>query len=68
MAGVKQKTAIWLGLVVLGIIVLALLPPVTVRSAKAHAGHITGVNTVRSVTLTLTNVSAPPGGQPGIGK
>ena len=68
MAGVKQKTAIWVVLVVLGIIVLALLPPVTARSTKAHAGHITGVNNVRSVTLTLTNVSAPPGDQPVVGK
>jgi hypothetical protein len=53
---------------VLGIIVLALLPPVTVRSPKAHASQITGVNNVRSVTLTLTNASAPPGSLPVIGK
>ncbi len=68
MAGVKQKTAIWVVLAVLGIIVLALLPPVTLRSPKAHANRITGVNNVRSVTLTLTNVSAPPGSLPVIGK
>jgi hypothetical protein len=64
MAGVKPKTAIWVVLVALGIIVLALLPPVTVRSPKAQAGHITGVNNVRSVTLTLTNVGVPPGSLP----
>ena len=68
MAGMNYRTAIWVMLVVLGIILLALLPPVTVRSPKAHVSRITGVNTVRSVTLTLTNASAPPGSLPVIGQ
>jgi hypothetical protein len=64
----KHRTAIYVVLAVIGFIVLALPAPKAIRPPKTRASRITGVNTVRSVTLTITNASVPPTAQPGIGK
>jgi predicted alpha/beta-hydrolase family hydrolase len=40
----------------------------TMGPPKVRAQHITGVNTVRSVSLTLTNTNALPGAQRGFGR
>ena len=49
-------------------IVLALLAHKPIGPPKARAQRITGVNTVRSVSLTLTNTNALSGAQRGVGK
>ena len=65
--GMRKKVAIWAALVAIGIIALAfLLPPIP--PAKARASRATGVNIVRSVTLTLTNTNALTGTLPVTGK
>ena len=62
----NPKPTIWIIFVVIGFITLLLVP--SVRRAKYRAQHISTVNHVSSVSLTLTNVSALPGAQPGTGK
>jgi hypothetical protein len=64
----KHRTAIYIVLLVIGLIVLALPTPKATRHPKIRASRITGVNNLSSVSLTLTNVSALPGAQPVIGK
>ena len=64
----NHRTAIYVVLIVIGLIVLAFPAPRTIRRSKVQPSRITGVNTLRSVSLTLTNVSALPGAQPVIGK
>ena len=51
-----------------GGVILVLLASKPIRPPKARASRITTVNSVRSVTLTLTNTNALPGAQRGIGK
>lgn len=63
----KNRRAIGGVLAVIIFITLAFLAP-PIRPPKARASRVAGVNNVRSVTLTFTNVSALPGAQPGIGK
>ena len=55
-------------LAVIGFIALAFLLANPIRPPKARASRISGVNTVRSVTLTLTNTNALPSTQPRSGK
>jgi len=63
----RNRVAIWAALVAVGFIALAfLLPPIP--PPKARASRVSGVNNVRSVTLTLTPTNAPPSAQPGLGK
>jgi hypothetical protein len=64
----KHRTAIYMVLIVIGLIVLAFPAPKTIRRPKVQPNRITGVNTLRSVSLTLTNVSALPSVQPGTGR
>ena len=62
----KNRTAVWGALVMLGFVALVWLalssPPVP--RVKARALRITSVNTLRSVSFTLTNSSALPGARP----
>jgi hypothetical protein len=62
----RTKTAVWGVLAAVGFIVLAWLPPTSGIShkAKARAQRIATVNSVRSVSFTLTNTSAQPGTRP----
>jgi hypothetical protein len=55
-------------LAVIGFIALAFLLAPPIRPPKARPSRISGVNTLRSVTLTLTNTNALPTAQEGIGK
>jgi hypothetical protein len=61
----KHRTAIYVVLIVIGLIVLAFPAPRTIRRPNVQPSRITGVNTLRSVSLTLTNVSALRSAQPG---
>jgi hypothetical protein len=56
----KDKRVIWMlvGLVVF--IVLLVVIPAFAPPPKAHAQRITSVNSIRSVTLILTNTNALP--------
>ena len=56
----KEKTTIWLVLTVIGIIALLLLASPIVPHAKAKAQHISAVNNVVVVSMTVTNASALP--------
>jgi hypothetical protein len=63
----RTKAAFWGMLAVIGFIELAfLLPPIP--RVKTQASRVSGVNVVRSVSMTLTNTNALPSAQPGIGK
>ena len=64
----RNKAAIGGLVVVIGVIALALLLTPPIRPPKARASRISGVNTVRSVTLTLTNTNALTSTQQGMGK
>jgi hypothetical protein len=64
----KNRAAVWGALAVILFIVLALLAAKPIRPPKARAHRITGVNTVRSVSMTLTNTNALSGAQRGLGK
>ena len=64
----SSKTRLWVVLAVIVFIALAFLLAPPIRPPKAQASRISGVNTLRSVTLTLTNTNALPSAQPGIGK
>ena len=64
----KKKPAIQAALAVIGIIVLASLLTPPIRPSKARPTRISGVNTMRSVTLTMTNTNLLTGDVPVIGK
>jgi hypothetical protein len=64
----RNRAGILGGLAVILFIVLALLAHKPIGPPKARAQRITGVNTVRSVSLTLTNTNALSGTQRGLGK
>ena len=64
----SNKTKFWVVLAVIGFVALAFLLAPPIRPPKARASRITAVNTVRSVTLTLTNTNALPSAQPPGGK
>ena len=64
----RNKAAIGGLVVVIGVIALALLLTPPIRPPKTRASRISGVNTVRSVTLTLTNTNALSSTQPVSGK
>jgi hypothetical protein len=64
----RNKTAIGGLVVVIGVITLASLLTPPIRPPKARSSRISGVNTLRSVTLTLTNTNALTSAQTGIGK
>ena len=49
-------------------IALVLLPPLRTGPAKARAQRITTVNSVSSVSLTLTSTNVVAGAQRGAGK
>jgi len=66
--GMRNRAAIWGVLAVILIIVLALLPPRRTGPPKARAQRISAVNSVRSVSMTLTPTNALPSAQPGVGK
>jgi hypothetical protein len=53
----RNKTAIGGLAVVIGVIVLASLLTPPIRPPKARSSQISGVNNVRTVTLTLTNTN-----------
>ena len=64
----ERRITIRLLLAVIGFLLLfALILPAT-RPPKARAQRISGVNSVRSVTLILTNTNALSSAQPGLGK
>jgi hypothetical protein len=64
----RNRAAVWGVIAVILFIVLALLAAKPIGPPKARAQRITGVNTVRSVSLTLTNTNALSGTQRGLGK
>jgi asparagine N-glycosylation enzyme membrane subunit Stt3 len=64
----SSKSRFWVVLAVIGFIALVFLLAPPIRPPKARASRISGVNTLRSVTLTLTNTNTLPSAQPGIGK
>ena len=64
----KNRARIWSVLAVFGVITLACLLAPPIRPPKARASRISGVNTLRSVTLTLTNTHALNSTRPGTGK
>jgi hypothetical protein len=55
-------------LAVIGFITLASLLLKPIPPIKARASRISGVNSVRSVTLTLTNANTVTRGQPSSGR
>ena len=56
----REKTAIWGVLAVIGSITLIFLALPSVPPTKARAQRITAVNTLSTVTLTMTNASTLP--------
>ena len=64
----RNKTAIGGLVVVIGVITLASLLTPPIRPPKARSRQVSGVNNVRTVTMTLTNTNALSSLQPGIGK
>jgi hypothetical protein len=68
MAAMKNRKAIWAVLTVIGVITLASLLAPPIRPPKVRPNRLWGVNTVRSVTLTLTNTNALIGAQPAAGR
>ena len=64
----RDKTAIWAVLAAIAFVALAFLLAPPIRPPKTRPSRISAVNTERSVTLTLTNTTALPSAQPGIGK
>jgi hypothetical protein len=64
----RKRAAIGGVLAVILFIALALPAHKPMGQPKVRAQHITGVNTVRSVSLTLTNTNALSGAQRGVGK
>jgi hypothetical protein len=56
----KEKTKIWLVFTVIGIIALLLLARPIVPHPKAKAQHISAVNNVSVVSMTMTNASTLP--------
>jgi len=68
MTPMRNKDVIGGLVVVIGVITLASLLTPPIRPPKARASRISGVNTVRSVTLTLTNTNALTSTQQGMGK
>jgi hypothetical protein len=56
----RSKTTHWGILTVIGIILLALLTLPSVHRAKARPQRIMTVNSMSTVTLTMTNASALP--------
>jgi len=67
MTPMRNKVAIGGLVVVIGIIALGFLAR-PIPPPKARPSRATGVNIVRSVTLTLTNTNAVTSTQPGTGK
>ncbi len=59
--GPQNRSTIWAVLTLIGLLALFLLSRAATVPAKArvHVQRITAVNQVRSVTMTLTNVSVP---------
>ena len=66
--GMRNRAAIWLVLAVILILVLALLPARRTGPPKARAQRISTVNSLPSVSITLTKTNALSGAQPGVGK
>jgi beta-lactamase regulating signal transducer with metallopeptidase domain len=64
----RKRTAIRVVLAVIGFITLASLLLKPIPPVKARASRISGVNSVRGVTLTLTNTNAVTRGQPNSGR
>jgi hypothetical protein len=64
----RKRAAIGGVLAVILLITLVLPAHKPMGSPKVRAQHITGVNTVRSVSLTLTNTNALSAVQRGVGK
>ena len=64
----RGNTAICGVLAVVAFITLAFLAPPLTPPHKARAQSITGVNTLRSVYLTITNASALPSASQTSGK
>jgi len=56
----KNKTTIWGVLTVIAIILLVLVALPSVHRPKARAQRISTVNSIRTVSLTMTNASALP--------
>ncbi|MGO8926827.1 MAG: hypothetical protein ACLQU3_08055 [Limisphaerales bacterium] len=63
----RDKITAWAMVAVVGFIALALLAR-HVNPPKARAQRISTVNHLSSVSLTLTNASPLPAGQPGTNK
>jgi hypothetical protein len=64
----RNKTAIGGPVVVIGVITLASLLTPPIRPTKVRSSQISGVNNVRTVTMTLTNTNALTLGQPSSGR
>ncbi len=56
----KDKATTWGVLTVVAIILLAMVALPAVHRPKARPQRITTVNSLSTVTLTMTNASAPP--------
>jgi|CZKM01.1.fsa_nt_gi hypothetical protein len=56
----REKTAIWGVLAAIGIIALTFLAPPSVPARKVRAQRITSVNSISSVSFTMTNTNALP--------
>jgi hypothetical protein len=65
----RNRTTVWtvLAVVVLGALIWMARTAPAAPKAKARAQRITAVNTVRSVSFTLTNDPALPGPRPKTG-
>ena len=64
----RNRAAIWGVIAVSLFIALVLLPPLRTGPPKARAQRITTVNSVSSVSLTLTSTNVVAGAQRGAGK
>jgi hypothetical protein len=63
----RKRVAIWAALVAIGIIAFGFLAR-PIPPTKARASRISGVNNLRSITLTLTNTNTLTGTLPAAGK
>jgi hypothetical protein len=64
----RKKAALWTTLALVGVLVLFYISYGLTHPARARAQRIGGVNSVRSVSMTLARTNASPNTVPGSGQ
>lgn len=64
----RKNAAVWTSLALLGVLVLCYVAYGLAHPPKARLQRVQAVNTLRSVSITLTNTNAAPNTLPGPGR